>query len=300
MEYDLEYEYKCTWQKWEMLRDEHVSLGKTVGGWSYGDFVTPYVEYIHKDSDISKYQPGPKMINTLVGLTSSEKYQNTWYDPWRQASDPITPYVTWDDPRDFRHNNMTINGGHRGALSKQFFEPRPLQYWDEGFALLQGTRVDDGSTLPLGGHLWLHTQAYRLKATYALCLWPYTYGNNIRDAFSFCPGYPRVSYVLEFNSGHDVINILDKGLNVIWSNTSLKVQAWLKLLSEPAKVPTWKKYLRDIVWRHLTPSRWRVNLSYKRYYAPWGPFEKFLNAPPAVEKRASGFSPAIWQSLLVI
>ena len=45
-----------------MLRDQHVPAGKTVGGWSYGEFVTPYAEYIHKDSDISHHSPRTKMI----------------------------------------------------------------------------------------------------------------------------------------------------------------------------------------------------------------------------------------------
>ena len=147
---------------------------------------------------------------------------------------------------------MTINGGHRGTLIKQDFEPRAHQYWDEGFALLQGIGVDNGTIVPLGRNLWLHNQSHRLKASYALFLWPYPYGNHIREALSLCPGYPRASYLLEFNSGHDVINILDKGHNVIWSNTSIKVQAWLRLLSEPAKIPTWKQYTGKGIWRYLT------------------------------------------------
>ena len=52
MEANLEYEYKQAWQQWEKLCDQHVLVGKTVGGWSYGEFVDPYVEYIHKNSDI--------------------------------------------------------------------------------------------------------------------------------------------------------------------------------------------------------------------------------------------------------
>ena len=110
----LEYEYEKALQQWEKLHDQHVLAGKTVGGWSYGEFVDPYVEYIHKNSDIGQYQTGPKIINTLVGLTSSKSYHNTWYDPWRQAPDPISPYVTWDDPRDFKHNTMTIYGAIGG------------------------------------------------------------------------------------------------------------------------------------------------------------------------------------------
>ena len=91
--------------------------------------------------------------------------------------------------------------------------------------MLQGIGVDEGTTMPPSRDLWLHTQSYRLKASFALFLWLYPYGNHIREAFSLCPGYPSASYLLEFNRGHDVINILDKGHNVIWSNTSLKVQA---------------------------------------------------------------------------
>lgn len=197
-------------------------------GWSYGDFLAPYIQYIDKD-------PGPKVINTLVGYVPQCQQRDDWYAPWKQASDPITPYLQWNAPEDLRYNWMLVNRNHRRSLLRQIEEwgtEEFYHYWDEGFALLQAQNLTD-NTIPLNHSLHVQTLNYMVTPTYVLFLWTYPFLNQSRSPFTIYPGLKTTSYILVFHSGQEVINIMDNGQNVIRSNVPGRLQAWLRLLSAP-------------------------------------------------------------------
>lgn len=289
--------YVNRWEQWRELRDQHVPAGRTVGGWSYGDFLAPYVQYIDKDSDIHGQAPGPKVINTLVGYVPQRQQQDDWYAPWEQASDPITPYLQWNAPEDLRYNWMLVNRNHRRSLLRQIEENESYRYWDEGFALLQAQTLTD-NTMALNHSLHVQTLNYMVTATYFLFLWTYPFLNQSRSPFTIYPGLKTTSYVLVFHSRQEVVNIMDNGQNVIWSNVPGRLQAWLRLLSAPGvEKPGWKQQ-DESSHRYLCSPGGRVRYQNINYRTREREFGWFINGAPAVVRGSIGFSTTIWNYLL--
>ena len=251
--------------------------------------MTPYVQYIDQDSDIHGQASGPKIINTLVGYVPQHQQLDDWYTPWKQASDPITPHLQWNALGDLQYSWMFVNRNHRRSLLRQIEENESYHYWDEGFALLQAQTLTD-NTMPLNHSLHVQTLNYMVTATYVLFLWTYPFSNQSRNPFTIYPGLKTASYSLVFHSSQEVINIMDSGQNVIWSNVPGRLQAWLKLLSAPGvENPSWRQQGRGRHW-YLCPPGGRVRYQNMNYCAREREFGWFINGAPATVRGAVRFS----------
>ena len=152
--------------------------------------------------------------------------------------------------------------------------------------------------MPLGRDLWIQTQTYRLTVKYVLFLWANPFSNQISNPFRLYPGTAGASYILVFQSSQEVINILDNGHNMIWSNMPAKLQAWLRLVSALVGTPKWKQYKGRGICMYLSPSRRRARIQDIHYCAAQRRFVEFVNAAPATARRTISFSPTIWNTLL--
>ena len=211
------------------------------------------------------------------------------YTPWKQASDSITPHLQWNAPGDLRYNWMLFNRNHRRSLPRQIEENESYHYWDDGFALLQAQTLTD-NTMPLNHSLHVQTLNYMVTATYVLFLWTYPFSSQSRNPFTIYPGLKTASYSLVFHSSQEVINIMDSGQNVIWSNVPGRLQAWLKLLSAPGvENPSWRQQGRGRHW-YLCPPGGRVRYQNMNYCAREREFGWFINGAPATVRGAVRFS----------
>lgn len=264
---DREPPFVDRWDQWKKLRDEHVPQGKTVGGWDYGDFVEPNLQFIDETTDVRTQRSGPKMINTLVGdlpeldLDTSHE----WHEPWLKASDPITPYVNWGtmiSPVDSMR--FLIRKHYENSLADQIRETGKFQYWDECMGKVHACAWPT-EACELRPQLYVKAESYILRIEYHFFLWAHEFLNESRTPFSVYPGTTNGRYQQVALGMLDVISILDGNQEVIWSTAPHQLRRWLKLISgrERVKVTTKPKYPRVLKHRkgqfRARNQEWEIN-----------------------------------------
>lgn len=213
------------------LRDSHFSEGKTVAGFEYGQFLTPYLQFITEDTDINTQVPGPKTINS-VSVLGSQIHEcprivgTCWHTKWLQAKDPIIPFLdSVDEPQ------LCARGQHT-PFSVLFAEGKPFPCWDEVFGMIAGVDCND-ELHQLHSGLYLQCIRYKVLLRHWYYSWYKLNQHEYRSPHSIRPGNTKNTFCTLAIGHKTVVNVLDGGMNVIWSNIPKTLHKWLHLVSAP-------------------------------------------------------------------